>query len=84
MQLSEKLAARKAKLGVIGLGYVGLPLSMEMAEAGVHVVGCPRVIEPCTFHADPTVLCGVADCLRSCLVVACVVRSFWFGMFISA
>ena len=39
MQLSEKLASRKAKLGVIGLGYVGLPLSMEMAEAGFHVVG---------------------------------------------
>lgn len=39
MQLSEKLASRKAKLGVIGLGYVGLPLSVEMAEAGFTVVG---------------------------------------------
>lgn len=39
MQLSEKLASRQARLGVIGLGYVGLPLSVEMAEAGFTVVG---------------------------------------------
>ncbi|MEW6268391.1 MAG: nucleotide sugar dehydrogenase [Thermodesulfobacteriota bacterium] len=39
MQLSEKLASRQARLGVIGLGYVGLPLSVEMAEAGFSVVG---------------------------------------------
>ena len=45
-----------------------------------NVIGCPWVIEPCAFHADPTVLGGVADCLRSGLVVACVVWSLWFGM----
>jgi UDP-N-acetyl-D-glucosamine dehydrogenase len=48
MQLGEKLAARKARLGVIGLGYVGLPLSVEMAQAGFTVVGIdsdPRKIE---------------------------------------
>jgi UDP-N-acetyl-D-glucosamine dehydrogenase len=39
MQLSEKLSSRQARLGVIGLGYVGLPLSVEMAEAGFSVVG---------------------------------------------
>lgn len=39
MQLGEKLASRQARLGVIGLGYVGLPLCMEMAEAGFSVVG---------------------------------------------
>jgi UDP-N-acetyl-D-glucosamine dehydrogenase len=39
MQLGEKLASRKARLGVIGLGYVGLPLSVEMAQAGFTVVG---------------------------------------------
>ena len=45
-----------------------------------NVIGGPRVVEPRTFHADPTVLSGVADCLCSCLVVACVVWSFRFGM----
>lgn len=39
MQLGEKLAARQARVGVIGLGYVGLPLAVEMAQAGFTVVG---------------------------------------------
>ena len=37
--LKEKLQSREARLGVIGLGYVGLPLSMEFARAGFHVTG---------------------------------------------
>ena len=37
--LREKLESRQARLGVIGLGYVGLPLSMEFARAGFTVVG---------------------------------------------
>ena len=39
MQLKEKFRKRKAKLGVIGLGYVGLPLCLEMANAGFDVTG---------------------------------------------
>jgi len=30
---------RKAHVGVIGLGYVGLPLAVEFAKAGFHVTG---------------------------------------------
>ena len=26
-------------VGIVGLGYVGLPLAMEFAEAGVDVIG---------------------------------------------
>ncbi len=37
--LKEKLQTREAHLGVIGLGYVGLPLSMEFARAGFRVTG---------------------------------------------
>jgi UDP-N-acetyl-D-glucosamine dehydrogenase len=37
--LREKLESRTARLGVIGLGYVGLPLSMEFAKAGFRVTG---------------------------------------------
>jgi len=37
--LSEKLKDKTAHLGVIGLGYVGLPLAVEYAEAGYHVTG---------------------------------------------
>jgi len=35
------------KIAVIGLGYVGLPLAMVFAEAGVEVVGVEAVIERC-------------------------------------
>jgi UDP-N-acetyl-D-glucosamine dehydrogenase len=37
--LHQKLSNRTARVGVVGLGYVGLPLAVEMARAGFHVVG---------------------------------------------
>jgi UDP-N-acetyl-D-glucosamine dehydrogenase len=37
--LLRKIEARKAVSAVIGLGYVGLPLAMELCEAGFQVVG---------------------------------------------
>jgi len=37
--LASRLDRRSAHLGVIGLGYVGLPLAVEMAEAGFKVTG---------------------------------------------
>jgi len=37
--LKQKILDRTATLGVVGLGYVGLPLSVEKAKAGFHVVG---------------------------------------------
>ena len=36
---TEKLGRRKAVVGVLGLGYVGLPLALRFAEAGLAVVG---------------------------------------------
>jgi UDP-N-acetyl-D-glucosamine dehydrogenase len=38
-RLLAKLADRKACVGVIGLGYVGLPLAIEFARAGFRVIG---------------------------------------------
>jgi UDP-N-acetyl-D-glucosamine dehydrogenase len=38
-QLVAKLNDRTAHLGVIGLGYVGLPLAVSMAKAGFQVTG---------------------------------------------
>ena len=38
-QLSSKILNRTALAGVIGLGYVGLPLLVEVAHAGFHVTG---------------------------------------------
>ena len=39
MGLSERLGDGSAVLGVVGLGYVGLPLAVEMAKTGHRVVG---------------------------------------------
>jgi UDP-N-acetyl-D-glucosamine dehydrogenase len=37
--LLARLRDRRARVGVIGLGYVGLPLAVELARAGFHVTG---------------------------------------------
>ncbi|HRQ79469.1 MAG TPA: NAD(P)-binding domain-containing protein, partial [Gemmatimonadaceae bacterium] len=37
--LLKKIDDRSAVSAVIGLGYVGLPLAMELCEAGFRVVG---------------------------------------------
>jgi UDP-N-acetyl-D-glucosamine dehydrogenase len=37
--LLAKIADRKAVIGVVGLGYVGLPLALEFARAGFKVIG---------------------------------------------
>jgi UDP-N-acetyl-D-glucosamine dehydrogenase len=37
--LADKLRTRNARAGVIGLGYVGLPLAVEMASSGYEVLG---------------------------------------------
>lgn len=39
MNLKEKIISKEAKLGVIGLGYVGLPLIIEFVRAGFTVTG---------------------------------------------
>ena len=38
-QLCEKAERRTAVIGIVGLGYVGLPLAAEMAKAGYTVLG---------------------------------------------
>jgi UDP-N-acetyl-D-glucosamine dehydrogenase len=37
--LAEKIRTRRARVGVVGLGYVGLPLAVEFAAAGFTVIG---------------------------------------------
>mgnify|MGYP006280711369 CR=1 FL=1 len=38
-ELFQKLKSREAKVAVIGMGYVGLPLAVVLAEAGFRVTG---------------------------------------------
>jgi len=39
MEFLEKIANKSAKVGIIGLGYVGLPLGLEFALKGFDVIG---------------------------------------------
>ncbi|MBV8811627.1 MAG: nucleotide sugar dehydrogenase [Acidobacteriaceae bacterium] len=38
-KLQERITNRTARVGVLGLGYVGLPLAVEFAKAGFEVTG---------------------------------------------
>jgi UDP-N-acetyl-D-glucosamine dehydrogenase len=49
--LLERIAARQALVGVIGLGYVGLPLALRFSECGFRVLG---------FDTDPDKLRALA------------------------
>jgi len=46
--LIKNLKDKKARIGILGLGYVGLPLAVVFAEAGFHVTG----IDPDSRKAD--------------------------------
>jgi len=37
--LLEKIINKEIKIGIIGLGYVGLPLALEFVEAGFFIIG---------------------------------------------
>lgn len=45
MGLKEKIIANKFTVGIIGMGYVGLPLALEFAAKGIKVIG---------FDLDPS------------------------------
>lgn len=38
-QLLDKIAGRQAIIGIVGLGYVGLPLAVAFAQEGFQVIG---------------------------------------------
>ncbi len=42
LDLVEKIRTKQAKIVVMGLGYVGLPLAVEKAKAGFTVIGIER------------------------------------------
>ena len=51
MELRQLILTRKARIGIIGLGYVGLPLAMEFAKKGFRTVG---------FEVDPAKVRDIA------------------------
>ena len=38
-KIKKNIADKKVRLGIIGLGYVGLPLAIEFAKAGIKTLG---------------------------------------------
>jgi UDP-N-acetyl-D-glucosamine dehydrogenase len=38
-QILDKINSKEITVGIIGLGYVGLPLAVSFAEIGVKVIG---------------------------------------------
>ena len=38
-ELIEKIKNKKASIGIIGMGYVGIPLGIEFAKNGFKVIG---------------------------------------------
>ena len=38
-ELSNKIKTKNAKIGIIGMGYVGIPLGLEFVKAGFSVTG---------------------------------------------
>ena len=38
-QFLKRVEQREAKIGIVGLGYVGLPLAIEFSQAGFEVLG---------------------------------------------
>jgi len=38
-KLIKKIEEEQAEIGIIGMGYVGLPLAVEFARSGLHVTG---------------------------------------------
>ncbi len=60
--LLEKFKSKKAKIGIVGMGYVGVPLGLRIIEAGFDVIGYDtnedrvRLLtsgKPCFSHINP-------------------------------
>lgn len=47
--LMKRFSSREAKVGVVGLGYVGLPLAVVLANAGYRVIGVDSSSEKVTL-----------------------------------
>ena len=70
-QLFEKIRSRTARTGVVGLGYVGLPLAVGFAKAGFHTTGIDldarkvqSIADGCSYIPD-VATADVAELLRA-------------------
>ena len=59
IKLKKKIQSKNIKIGVIGLGYVGLPLSLTISERGYKVHGFDKDINKINFLNN---MMGVTKC----------------------
>ena len=57
--LLRRLAARQATIGVVGLGYVGLPLAVGFADAGHTVIGFD--VDELSYATDERIKLSATD-----------------------
>jgi UDP-N-acetyl-D-glucosamine dehydrogenase len=70
-KLLEKIKTHDAKVAVIGIGYVGLPLCVEMAKAGFSTVGYDKSAEKVkSVNAGTSYIGDIADNVLAPLVKA--------------
>src|SRR5687767_14362362 len=74
--LLQKIENRTARIGVIGMGYVGLPLAVEFARAGFKVLGYDvservvKLINDGKSHIGDVPSTAVAALIKSGLLAA--------------
>ena len=58
MNFPEKVTSKTAKVGILGLGYVGIPLALRVHEVGLPVLGfdidCAALTAQCRAKPDQT------------------------------
>jgi UDP-N-acetyl-D-glucosamine dehydrogenase len=75
-ELERKIASREARIGVIGLGYVGLPLAVEFAKVGFRVAGIDldrskvQNVRAGRSHVEDVPAAEVAELVRKRLLTA--------------
>ena len=76
LPILKRIATKQARVAVIGLGYVGLPLAVEFARAGLRVSGIDvdtRKVE--SINAGRSYILDVPDDVASGLVAAGVLSA---------
>ena len=54
-ELIRKINERAATVGVVGLGYVGLPFAVEKAKVGFRVIGVEQnPVRACLLYTSPS------------------------------
>ena len=62
IELRKKIEGRSARVAVIGLGYVGLPLAVELGKAGFEVTGVETSSDKVSLiEADRSDIQGIPD-----------------------